>query len=210
VIWLMWVPSLILVVLLLAAWSPWQQGDAGDQRAVDIARRRLASGEIGHEEFERLRQQLGVSRGRGGWSPGLLVALLIALLLVTLGSSIAWAWRSDDWGWGWGMGGDHMSRMMGGGGRDASTDPATRGGPAETVAIEDFEYRPGNLQIAAGSRVTWTNRDSAPHSATDSGRAWDTGVLARGKSATLTFSVPGTFDYYCTVHPSMRARITVQ
>ncbi len=148
---------------------------------------------------------------RGGAGPQRSLALLVAIgLLGLFGMAGMLIWAGSSWDSGGMMGNDHMSRMMGGGGRDASKDPATRGGPAETVAIEDFDYRPGNLQIAAGSRVTWTNKDSTPHSATDSGRAWDTGVLAREKSATLIFSVPGTFEYFCTVHPSMKGRLEVR
>jgi plastocyanin len=78
------------------------------------------------------------------------------------------------------------------------------------IAIENFAYSPGNLEIAVGAKVTWTNRDRAPHSATDSGGAWDTGVLGEGKSATRTFASAGTFEYFCSVHPNMKARLVVQ
>ncbi len=151
----------------------------------------------------------GADRGRSG--PQRSLALLVAIgLLGLFGMLGTLIWAASSWDSGGMMGNDHMSRMMGGGGRDASRDPATQGGPDEAVAIEDFVYRPGNLQIAAGSKVTWTNNDSAPHSATESGRTWDTGVLARGKSATITFRTPGTFEYFCTVHPSMKGRIEVR
>jgi plastocyanin len=61
-----------------------------------------------------------------------------------------------------------------------------------------------------GGKLTWTNRDSAPHSATDTGGTWDTGVLAKDESATLTFASAGTFDYFCSLHPDMKARLVVQ
>jgi len=99
---------------------------------------------------------------------------------------------------------------MGGGGRNSSGDAARQGALAETITIENFAYAPGNLQIPVGGKVTWINRDSAPHSATDSGDAWDTGVLAKGESKTVTFGSRGTFDYYCSVHPNMKARLAVQ
>ncbi|MBA4180572.1 MAG: hypothetical protein C0506_08300 [Anaerolinea sp.] len=132
---------------------------------------------------------------------------LIGLLAITIGS---FAWMASSWDASGMMGGGHMGGMMGGGGRNASGDAARQGTAAETIAIEDFAYSPGNLQIPVGGTVTWTNRDSAPHSATDTGRAWDTGVLGRGKSATLTFPTAGTFDYFCTIHPNMKARLVVQ
>jgi plastocyanin len=108
------------------------------------------------------------------------------------------------------MDGGHMGGMMGSGGRNSTSDPSQQGSAEETIIIEDFAYSPGNLQVPLGARVTWTNRDSAPHSATDTSGTWDTGVLAKGKSATLSFDKAGTFSYYCTVHPSMKARLTVQ
>lgn len=103
---------------------------------------------------------------------------------------------------------DHMSQMMGGG-RDSSGDTATQGSALVTIDIEDFAYSPGNLQVPVGASVTWINRDSAPHSATDEDGSWDTGLLQQGERATLVFDSPGTFEYYCTLHPNMKARLVV-
>ncbi|MBI2765927.1 MAG: cupredoxin family copper-binding protein [Chloroflexi bacterium] len=145
-----------------------------------------------------------------GAAPPRVLFLLFAIgglgLLGTLGT---FAWMASSWGMGGMMGSDHMGGMMGGG-RDASGDPSRQGTAAETVTIQDFAFSPGNLQVPIGARVTWTNQDSAPHSATANGGAWDTGVLRQGKSATITFTTSGTFDYYCTVHPNMKARLVVQ
>ena len=136
--------------------------------------------------------------------PAFLLAVVLASLL-TVGVG-AFAWMASSSGFGWTMGGGHM----GGGGRNSSGDAARQGSLAETVTIENFAYAPGNLQLPVGGKVTWTNCDPAPHSATDSGGTWDTGVLAKGGSKTLTFGTRGTFDYYCSVHPSMKARLVVQ
>ncbi|MFN0145624.1 MAG: cupredoxin domain-containing protein [Dehalococcoidia bacterium] len=199
-------PFLVLAAILLAIWSPWQEGAAGGGQPMDIARRRLASGEINHEEFERLKQQLGVSQGWRGSSPALLLALLSVLLLVALGSTVAWAWQSGDWNWGWGpMGGPMM-----GGGRNTSAETPRQGGTATTVVIADYAYSPGNLEVPLGANVTWTNRDGARHSATADDRSWDTGLLAQGASETIAFDTPGTFDYFCTLHPAMKARLVVR
>jgi plastocyanin len=211
VLLMIWVPFLVLAVLAMAFWSPWQQRPAGGDHAIDIARRRLATGEIGLEEFERLKQRLEASRGWGGSSPALLLALLLVLLLLALGSTIAWAWRSGDWGWDMGgvMGGDHMSRMMGGG-RNTSAEPPRQAGTITTVVIEDYAYAPGNLEVPVGASVTWTNRDSVRHSATANDRSWDTGLLGQGASKAISFDSPGTFDYFCTLHPDMKARLVVR
>ena len=65
---MIWMPFMVLMILVpvLVLWWTWQQGAGDSQQAMDIARRRLASGEIGHDEFERIKQQLEVGRsGRG-------------------------------------------------------------------------------------------------------------------------------------------------
>jgi plastocyanin len=78
------------------------------------------------------------------------------------------------------------------------------------VAIRDFTFTAGNLQVPVGAKVTWTNYDDAPHSATAKDGTWDTGILSKGESKTLTFDQAGDYTYYCTVHPSMVARLQVR
>jgi plastocyanin len=79
---------------------------------------------------------------------------------------------------------------------------------AATVNIQAFAFTPAVVRVKAGGTVTWTNNDSAVHTATGTG--FDTGRLARGESATITFNTPGTFDYRCTPHPAMRAVVIVE
>jgi plastocyanin len=143
--------------------------------------------------------------------PRLLSLLFVVGLIGLLGMMGTFSvWMAPSWDVGGMMDGGHMGGMMGGGGRNSSGQPAQQGAANETIIIENFAYSPGNLQVPVGARVTWTNRDGAPHSATDAGGSWDTGVLAKGKSATLTFDTAGTFNYFCTIHPSMKARVVVQ
>lgn len=79
---------------------------------------------------------------------------------------------------------------------------------AVTVNIQAFAFTPAVVRVKAGGTVTWTNNDSAAHTATGTG--FDTGSLARGQSATVTFDTPGTFDYRCTPHPAMRGTVIVE
>lgn len=104
---------------------------------------------------------------------------------------------------------DGMGGMMSTGGQDTSNTSPTRGATAESVEIQDFAYTPGNLEVPVGATVTWTNYDDAPHTATDVDGSWDTGMLNKGESASVTFDQPGDFTYYCVVHPDMKARIRV-
>jgi hypothetical protein len=77
------------------------------------------------------------------------------------------------------------------------------------VTIEDFVYRPATVTVDVGDTVTWTNRDDAPHTATDEGR-FDTGELARGESGSHTFRRAGRFAYLCTLHPQMEGTVVVR
>lgn len=77
------------------------------------------------------------------------------------------------------------------------------------VRIEDYSFQPGNLRVAAGTTVTWTNGDGVAHTATARDGTWDTGILRSGESATFVLTEPGVYDYYCIPHPTMQARIEV-
>lgn len=140
-------------------------------------------------------------------------SLLVLLVAIVTGAIVLRAatfsgMAHGGWGMGWGMG-DHMGRMMGGG-TNTSKAPVSVGGSSESVAIRGFAFAPGNLQVPAGAMVTWTNEDDAPHTATAKDGSWDTGILHKGESKTLTFDKAGDYSYYCTVHPSMVARLQVR
>ncbi len=80
--------------------------------------------------------------------------------------------------------------------------------------ISFFRYKPGRLQVRAGTRVQWTNKDSAPHSVTHGtaarpGTAFDSGLFARGKSWAYTFKKAGVYSYYCSIHPTMVGTVRV-
>ncbi|MFE7274912.1 plastocyanin/azurin family copper-binding protein [Streptomyces sp. NPDC057623] len=80
------------------------------------------------------------------------------------------------------------------------------------VAMSGYAFSPATLTVTAGSTVTWTNQDTAPHDVkTTSGpAAIHSPMLNKGGSWSFTFTTPGTYAYYCTVHPNMTARIVVQ
>jgi plastocyanin len=82
--------------------------------------------------------------------------------------------------------------------------------PAMDAAVEiaDFAFGPADVTIAVGGTVTWTNTDDQAHTATSSGN-FDTGSIAAGATAGVTFDQPGTFTYICSFHPFMTATITV-
>ena len=75
-------------------------------------------------------------------------------------------------------------------------------------------YLPENVQIPINSEVTWANKDSLPHTATDQNGYFDTGIIQPGHSSTVSFVIskyaPGQkFNYYCIIHPWMKAKLTL-
>jgi plastocyanin len=80
----------------------------------------------------------------------------------------------------------------------------------QAVTIADFAFSPASLTINVGDTVTWTNNDSATHTATATDGSFDTGELAQGASGSITFDTAGTFNYICSIHPQMTGTIIVQ
>lgn len=78
------------------------------------------------------------------------------------------------------------------------------------VTIANFTYSPVTLTIKVGDSVTWTNNDSATHTATADTGSFDTGNLTKGQSKTITFTNKGTFTYHCTFHPNMKGTLIVE
>lgn len=94
-------------------------------------------------------------------------------------------------------------------GKDTSDEPLTVGGMTETVRIDGFAYAPGNLQVPAGASVTFVNGDAAAHDAEDLDGRWETSKLDEGEEDSVTLAEPGEYEYRCSLHPAMRARIVV-
>ncbi len=77
------------------------------------------------------------------------------------------------------------------------------------VAIVNFTFSPATTTVHVGDTITWSNSDSAPHTATAKDGSFDTGILMKGQSASHTFTHAGTFAYICSVHPYMHGTVVV-
>ena len=88
-----------------------------------------------------------------------------------------------------------------------SEAPAAGGGDAVTIA--NFAFGPASLSVAAGTTVTWTNDDSAAHTATADDGSFDSSSIAPGATFSQAFDTAGTFAYHCSIHPNMTATIEV-
>jgi len=81
--------------------------------------------------------------------------------------------------------------------------------PAE-VKIDNFSFAPQTLTVAAGTTVTWTNRDDIPHTAVSTDGVFKSKVMDTDEKFSYTFTKPGTYPYYCTIHPKMTGTVVVQ
>jgi plastocyanin len=77
-------------------------------------------------------------------------------------------------------------------------------------ALGNRAFSPGNLEVAAGSTVTWTNTDSVSHTSTSNASGWDSGIIAPGRQFSFTYQTAGTFAYHCAIHPGMTGTVTVR
>ena len=79
----------------------------------------------------------------------------------------------------------------------------------DTGDVASWGYGPTTTTISVGRTITWTNTGTSPHDATSTDGSWQTPLLSSGGSASVTFSIPGTFDYTCVLHPWMKGTVVV-
>lgn len=78
------------------------------------------------------------------------------------------------------------------------------------VNIKDYLYLPSVLTIKPGTKVTWINNDSVAHTVTsETGNILNSAPLQTGQSFNYTFNESGKYNYYCTLHPEMKATVVV-
>lgn len=78
------------------------------------------------------------------------------------------------------------------------------------VSIQGFAFNPQDLTVTHGTTVRWTNLDGPLHTSTSDDGVWDSGNLSTGQTFTFTFGPSGTYPYFCEIHPTMTATITVE
>ena len=77
------------------------------------------------------------------------------------------------------------------------------------VKIDNFSFGP-DLTIPAGTTVTWTNHDDVPHVVASDTKIFKSNPLDTDDHFSYTFTKPGTYLYYCMIHPKMTAKVVVQ
>jgi plastocyanin len=113
------------------------------------------------------------------------------------------------------------SACGGGGDKEAAAPAGADGG--QTVALKLIAFKPERLSVPAGTTVTWKNEDASEHTVTSGtvnqstggvttsvDNKFESGSLKQNAAFTFTFTAPGTYSYFCKIHPAtMRGEITV-
>jgi plastocyanin len=88
-------------------------------------------------------------------------------------------------------------------------EAAAAASPA-AIRIDNFSFTPPTLVVAPGTTVTWTNADDSPHSVREKDGKFKSAALDTDDTFSQTFTAPGEYDYFCSIHPYMTAKIVVK
>lgn len=113
-----------------------------------------------------------------------------------------------------------VAAACGGGGEDGA---AASAGAGQTVTLKLIAFTPERLSVARGTAVTWKNEDASVHTVTSGtvspstggvttavDNRFESGSVTQNAAFTFTFTAPGTYSYFCRIHPAtMRGEITV-
>ena len=93
----------------------------------------------------------------------------------------------------------------------ATALPAALAHAAETeVKIDNFAFAPQRVVVNSGTTVTWINEDDIPHTIASSTKLFKSNALDTKDKFTFTFTTPGAYEYFCSLHPHMTGTIVVE
>src|SRR5438270_4386675 len=78
------------------------------------------------------------------------------------------------------------------------------------IVIDNFSFSPTAVTVPAGTTVVWTNHDDIPHTVAENNQRFKSKALDTDDTFSYTFNDPGTYEYFCSMHPKMTAKITVE
>jgi plastocyanin len=81
---------------------------------------------------------------------------------------------------------------------------------ATAVGIDNFSFTPKEITIAKGTTVTWVNHDDVPHTVVNGDKVFRSKALDTDDQFSFTFTEPGTYTYFCSVHPMMTGKVIVK
>lgn len=87
---------------------------------------------------------------------------------------------------------------------------AADGANKNQVVIKDFHFSPQTITVKSGEKLTWINRDEEPHTVVSVEKQFKkSSALDTDQEFTITAGAPGTYTYFCSVHPKMTGTIIV-
>jgi plastocyanin len=81
---------------------------------------------------------------------------------------------------------------------------------ATEVEIDNFVFGPAAITVPVGTTVTWINRDDIPHTVVSTDKLFKSKVLDTDEKFSFTFTKPGEYPYFCSIHPKMTGKVVVQ
>lgn len=78
------------------------------------------------------------------------------------------------------------------------------------VKIDNFSFSPATITVSVGTTVRWTNRDDIPHTVVEEKEVFKSKTLDTDEQFSYTFTKPGTYGYFCSIHPKMTGKVVVQ
>ena len=90
-----------------------------------------------------------------------------------------------------------------------AAQPASPPPLTSPVRIDNFSFAPIKLDVAAGTEVTWTNKQNVEHNVTADNNQYFSETLGLNQTYSHTYSTPGTYTYHCSIHPFMKATVVV-
>jgi plastocyanin len=93
----------------------------------------------------------------------------------------------------------------------AATFPAASVKAADTeVKVDSFTFAPQRTTVKAGTTVTWINEDDIPHTVASAAKLFKSKALDTKDTFSFTFTTPGTYEYFCSLHPHMTGAVVVE
>ena len=90
-------------------------------------------------------------------------------------------------------------------------DTGSSGAGESKIEIKDFAFNPQTITVKSGEKITWVNRDEEPHTIVSVGKQFKkSSALDTDQTYTIVAGAPGTYSYFCSVHPKMTGMIVVQ
>ena len=98
-------------------------------------------------------------------------------------------------------------------GQAGSNAPPTADLPSistKSVTIDNFSFSPTSITVSVGTTLTWTNHDDIPHTVVADDQQFKSKALDTDEKFSHTFDKPGTYSYFCSIHPKMVAKVIVE